>query len=293
MSAVTLEIPQTLNLYAYCGNDPINITDPNGLFWKAIGNFFKSIGKFFSAVSKVVLRILNNTYVSWVATIVGLLVGLPPIAKALGKFAEVLSKAISIYNKIKNIAGYISIAGEVFQGNFKTLGLAALGAIPAIIEDSILAEIQKVAGSSQKFSIRAYLKGFGKGFKDRVHRIRTVFKRKLKDMLTPIYGFFCGGGYGTPTGERSPRVDTYDEGVCHPHDDAYVRAREDFAAGKITAAEMSARLTSADKTFWLGGIVSATKGHLVDRMFKVDVGLNMRFLQTTTIGLQGAFRMLN
>jgi RHS repeat-associated protein len=33
MSASSLDNPQSLNLYAYCGNDPINHTDANGLMW--------------------------------------------------------------------------------------------------------------------------------------------------------------------------------------------------------------------------------------------------------------------
>jgi RHS repeat-associated protein len=41
MSASSLANPQTLNLYAYCGNDPINNTDPDGLFF---GKLFKWIG---------------------------------------------------------------------------------------------------------------------------------------------------------------------------------------------------------------------------------------------------------
>ena len=35
MEAVSLETPQSLNLYAYCGNDPINYLDPSGLFAQA------------------------------------------------------------------------------------------------------------------------------------------------------------------------------------------------------------------------------------------------------------------
>jgi RHS repeat-associated protein len=34
MAAVSLENPQTLNLYAYCANDPVNHTDPSGLLPK-------------------------------------------------------------------------------------------------------------------------------------------------------------------------------------------------------------------------------------------------------------------
>jgi RHS repeat-associated protein len=45
MDAASLGDPQSLNLYAYCGNDPINRRDPDGLFWGAIGSFFKAIGK--------------------------------------------------------------------------------------------------------------------------------------------------------------------------------------------------------------------------------------------------------
>lgn len=44
MQSVSLGSPQTLNLYNYCGNDPINHVDPNGLFWGAL---FRAIARFF------------------------------------------------------------------------------------------------------------------------------------------------------------------------------------------------------------------------------------------------------
>ena len=36
------------NMFAYCNNDPINRVDPNGMFWKEIGDFFSGIGRWFS-----------------------------------------------------------------------------------------------------------------------------------------------------------------------------------------------------------------------------------------------------
>jgi RHS repeat-associated protein len=47
MSAVDIGDPQSLNLYAYCGNDPINHTDPDGLFFKKL---FRAIKRFFSNI---------------------------------------------------------------------------------------------------------------------------------------------------------------------------------------------------------------------------------------------------
>lgn len=45
MDAADLTDPQTLNMYAYCGNDPINRVDPDGRF--PFGSFFSFVGNFF------------------------------------------------------------------------------------------------------------------------------------------------------------------------------------------------------------------------------------------------------
>jgi RHS repeat-associated protein len=51
MDSVELENPQTLNLYAYCTNDPINHTDPSGL------GFFSFLKKVLRIVNAVLLTI--------------------------------------------------------------------------------------------------------------------------------------------------------------------------------------------------------------------------------------------
>jgi RHS repeat-associated protein len=49
MGAASLSAPQTLNMYAYCGNDPVNFVDPNGLQmsidWWEIGGFISFGGR--------------------------------------------------------------------------------------------------------------------------------------------------------------------------------------------------------------------------------------------------------
>ena len=42
MAAASLAAPQTLNMYSYCGNDPVNYIDPMGLFF---GKLFKWLAK--------------------------------------------------------------------------------------------------------------------------------------------------------------------------------------------------------------------------------------------------------
>ena len=45
LSASSLIDPQSLNLYAYVGNDPINRTDPDGQFWGLLFSFLKALFK--------------------------------------------------------------------------------------------------------------------------------------------------------------------------------------------------------------------------------------------------------
>ncbi len=62
MDAASLTSPQTLNLYAYCADDPINNTDPSGLgFFSALGKFFKRFWKVIVVVAVVVAILVLTT----------------------------------------------------------------------------------------------------------------------------------------------------------------------------------------------------------------------------------------
>jgi hypothetical protein len=59
MSSVSLDSPQTLNLYAYCTNDPINYVDPSGLgFFSFLGKLFKAIGKVIKILAVVLVVVV-------------------------------------------------------------------------------------------------------------------------------------------------------------------------------------------------------------------------------------------
>ncbi|MCA1579373.1 MAG: DUF4214 domain-containing protein [Acidobacteria bacterium] len=66
MQSVSLTSPQTLNLYAYCSNDPVNQVDPSGL------GFFSFLKKLFKGIVKLISKILSN---KWVLLVVGIALG--------------------------------------------------------------------------------------------------------------------------------------------------------------------------------------------------------------------------
>ncbi|MEK6325299.1 MAG: FG-GAP-like repeat-containing protein [Acidobacteriota bacterium] len=85
MGSVSLGSPQTLNLYAYCTNDPVNQLDPNGLgFFSFLGKIFGAIGKAFHFVAKVL------AVFAAVAAVVFLAWGMPYVALAFGIFSGLL-----------------------------------------------------------------------------------------------------------------------------------------------------------------------------------------------------------
>jgi RHS repeat-associated protein len=118
MRAVSLVAPQTLNLYTYCGNDPINHTDPNGLFWGFFKNLFKWI---LVAVAVIVAVITIVGVLAAPATIAGILSAISAGASAASRVLSALGhrKAGLIFGLIAVATGFGSvIAGKMGAGNF-------------------------------------------------------------------------------------------------------------------------------------------------------------------------------
>jgi RHS repeat-associated protein len=61
MEAASLDNPQTLNMYAYCGNDPINHVDPSGLLFGWLKSLFRAVLKI-AAVIVTVAAVLATVW---------------------------------------------------------------------------------------------------------------------------------------------------------------------------------------------------------------------------------------
>jgi RHS repeat-associated protein len=139
--ASSLSDPQSLNLYAYCGNDPINRIDPDGLF--SLKKAFGFLGKVFkglliaAAVTVAVLAVLAGTWGLGAAAVIKLAAisgglfamafGPPIVRQVLG----IAASAYSIYQQGTGIISNFANTGIASAGSGSNLlaGVAAVGAI--------------------------------------------------------------------------------------------------------------------------------------------------------------------
>lgn len=110
--------------------------------------------------------------------------------------------------------------------------------------------------------------------------------RPLKDLFVPVYGFFCGPGYGydssghdtlnsaLPAGAARDGQDS----VCRRHDETYFSFKDNKSR------------SSADLRFFREAIFAGTNDHLINGLLGVNVGNSYRFVSATGIGLLGVVR---
>jgi RHS repeat-associated protein len=301
MQSTSLASPQTLNLYAYCTNDPVNNTDPSGLgFFSWLGKLFKGIGKVLSAVGNAVGRVLNNRWVRIGVFIASFLV--PFLAPALRAAIEL---ALRIYNTAADIVSQLQLAGMLLQGKFKelgvSLGLSYVGSLVATIENGIIAGLQKALGTVKvngaefidwrNFSFKKFASGVWSGFKtglrdvaNQLFRFRTddghkkSFWEKLANAVVPGYGNYCGPGIGLGAGQTGQAVDGVDS-LCSAHDKVY------------QSEDNSIRL-GGDKVLFRGLFSATPRLHLVDIAFggRPSVGSTYKFSAILGFGGVIAYR---
>jgi RHS repeat-associated protein len=218
MKSTSLESPQTLNLYAYCANDPVNNTDPSGLgFFSWLGKLFKGIGKVFSAVGNAIARVLNNRWVR---------IGVFILSFFSGPFGPIA--ALEVYNAVADIAGQLQLYGMLLQGKLKlkTLLLGYIGSYLATIENAVVESLQDWFAKgvlTGHFSFKGLFKSAGQGLwqglRDAANQLlryrdkhKNSFWKRLLNALIPGYGHWCAPGMGAGADEDRAGVDLIDEG---------------------------------------------------------------------------------
>jgi RHS repeat-associated protein len=120
MDAASLSDPQTLNLYSYCGNDPINHLDPDGLFFGKLFGWIGNAFKWAFRVLAVVVAVVAVMAAAAVGQYWGSILITKGLVAALFGSSALLATAGWAPGKIGQIAGAIITGGLSLAGNFRT-----------------------------------------------------------------------------------------------------------------------------------------------------------------------------
>lgn len=125
--ATDIEEPQSWNMYGYCGNDPVNHADPEGLFF---GRLFRWLGralKWIAIAAAVAAAVI--TVVGWIVGPIALQTFLTTttLGKILGFVANIPNVIGGFITGIpKTIAGVFSLAETGASTTARLIGFAAL-----------------------------------------------------------------------------------------------------------------------------------------------------------------------
>jgi RHS repeat-associated protein len=184
MSAVALDNPQTLNLYAYVGNDPVNRVDPSGLFWGRLLGFIKKLFRIVVIALAVIAAVIAVATVIGSPSVFGLLAAIGAVANAAALIAAE--------------AGAVRLA-RIFRI------ISSLAAIPNAVQQFIQA-VKDVAIAKGRLAItmaigKAIQKGIAvaKHVTDIVGHVRAS---AILSLVDSVINFFTSGTYKPGTNNR-------------------------------------------------------------------------------------------
>jgi RHS repeat-associated protein len=125
MQSASLTSPQSLNLYAYCMNDPVNHTDPSGL------GFFSFLKKVFKGIVNLISKILSN---KWVLLVVGIALGV--ISGFAFYWAATITTEFFLPAAITLAAMSAALIVSAFHPNFLRV-IRIAGAIASTVQSGI------------------------------------------------------------------------------------------------------------------------------------------------------------
>jgi hypothetical protein len=197
MGAVDLRDPQTLNLYAYCANDPVNYTDPSGL------GFFSFFKKLFGWVAQALKWIAVAVTVAVVVLSFASGFGVPGAAALLKALTGVLSTIGGLLSK----AGLGFLAKAAFGGN-----LLAAGAFGALEGGTIAAAIVGLGGLQAAGAVGAVA--------NYVQRRRRDRRRRRSSHETADLAALAALREWNPVSKRENRE--YAGSICKQRDDTFI-----------------------------------------------------------------------
>ena len=144
MKAANVSDPQTLNMYAYCGNDPVNNVDPDGLFF---GKLFKGIGKLFKGIAKAIGKVLNvvGKVLSFVGSMMAKVLHNRWVMLGIAIISFIFPPAWAIYQTLSEVSSILQITGLLLQGKWKELAYTLVqAAIQWAINKAISFALEKL-----------------------------------------------------------------------------------------------------------------------------------------------------